>query len=200
MVPELAAAAEATVPLASVDPLTHLLVAARDGDRDALGELVARTQPDVWRFCASVLTRDQADDATQETYLRAWRSASTFRAESSAITWLLAIARRVCWDLARRHRSGDSRLAAAAPVLGPGVTADPGDSVVLEDLVARLSPDRRSAFFLTQVLGLSYQEAAVVCDCPVGTIRSRLARARGDLIDGSRVGGRSDSAGRLRGW
>ncbi|MGH9034928.1 MAG: sigma factor-like helix-turn-helix DNA-binding protein, partial [Acidimicrobiia bacterium] len=49
-------------------------------------------------------------------------------------------------------------------------------------LLAGLDPDRRQAFVLTQVLGLSYGETAAVCDCPVGTIRSRVARARADLI------------------
>ncbi len=166
-----------------VDPLTHLLVAARDGDRDALGELVGRTQPDVWRFCASIVGVDGADDAAQETYLRAWRSARGFREEASAKTWLLAIARRVCWDQAKKRGTQATRLAAAAPILARASVVDHGEHLALEDLVARLQPERRSAFFLTQVLGLSYQEAAEVCDCPVGTIRSRLARARADLID-----------------
>jgi RNA polymerase sigma-70 factor (ECF subfamily) len=48
--------------------------------------------------------------------------------------------------------------------------------------VAALPPERREAFVLTQVVGLSYDEAATVCTCPVGTIRSRVARARSDLI------------------
>lgn len=168
----------------AVDPLTHLLVAARDGDREALGDLVARTQPDVWRFCASIVGADGADDASQETYLRAWRSARGFRAEASARTWILAIARRVCWDQAKKQRTHTARVVAAGPVLAPETVSDPGENVALEDLVARLAPERRSVFYLTQVLGLSYQEAAEVCDCPVGTIRSRLARARGELIGG----------------
>jgi RNA polymerase sigma-70 factor (ECF subfamily) len=54
--------------------------------------------------------------------------------------------------------------------------------VDLDDVLARLDEDRRSAFVLTQVLGLQYDEAAEVLDCPVGTIRSRVARARGDLV------------------
>ena len=49
-------------------------------------------------------------------------------------------------------------------------------------LVAGLEPDRRAAFVLTQMIGCSYAEAAAICDCPVGTIRSRVARAREDLI------------------
>ena len=51
------------------------------------------------------------------------------------------------------------------------------------DLLGRLEPDRREAFVLTQLLGLSYAEAAEVAGCPVGTIRSRVSRARGDLVD-----------------
>lgn len=60
--------------------------------------------------------------------------------------------------------------------------ADPTRAIPVEALLAGLDPDRRQAFVLTQVLGLSYGEAAEVCDCPVGTIRSRVARARADLI------------------
>ena len=54
--------------------------------------------------------------------------------------------------------------------------------IVLDDVLAHLDPDRRSAFVLTQVFGLQYDEAAEVLDCPVGTIRSRVARARVDLV------------------
>ncbi len=78
-----------------MDPLTRLAVAARDGDRVALASFVERSQADVWRFCAHQIGRPHADDATQETFLRAIGSLRTFRAESSARTWLLSIARRV---------------------------------------------------------------------------------------------------------
>ncbi|MDQ6782174.1 MAG: sigma-70 family RNA polymerase sigma factor [Actinomycetota bacterium] len=178
-----------------MDPLTHLLVAARDGDREALGDLVARTQPDVWRFCASIVGVDGADDAAQETYLRAWRSAHGFRAEASARTWLLAIARRVCWDLSTKQRNQTNRVVAAGPILAAAAVADHGEMVVLDDLVARLAPERRAVFYLTQVLGLSYEETAAVCDCPVGTVRSRLARARGDLVGGVEAEGSQANPG-----
>jgi RNA polymerase sigma-70 factor (ECF subfamily) len=58
-----------------------------------------------------------------------------------------------------------------------------GQGVVVTDLLARLDPDRREAFVLTQLLGLPYAEAAQVAGCPIGTIRSRVARARADLVD-----------------
>jgi RNA polymerase sigma-70 factor (ECF subfamily) len=62
------------------------------------------------------------------------------------------------------------------------VVPDAAEDVAVADLLARLDPDRRAAFVLTQMLRMSYQEASVVCGCPVGTIRSRVARARDDLI------------------
>lgn len=162
-----------------MDPVTALLVAARDGDRRALEELVRATQADVWRFCAGLVGPGGADDATQETFVRAWRSAPAFRAESSARTWLLSIARRACADQRRRGSRSDG----VAQDRRSGVTGDGQESVALEDLVARLDPDRRAAFVATQVVGLRYAEAAEVLGCPIGTVRSRVARARGELID-----------------
>jgi RNA polymerase sigma-70 factor, ECF subfamily len=164
-----------------MDELTHLLVRATGGEAEALDEFVIMAQPDVWRFCAALLSADQADDATQETFVRAWRAAPGFRADSTARTWLLSIAKRVCYDAmrqrARADRKHDRLLAAGHRVAMP----DHGESVAMADLIDHLDPDRRSAFVLTQLLGLSYEEAAAVLDCPIGTIRSRVARARGDL-------------------
>ena len=74
---------------------------------------------------------------------------------------------------------GDVDLAALAADDGADRVAE---GVAVSDALARLEPDRREAFALTQVLGLSYAEAAGVLGCPVGTIRSRVARARADLV------------------
>jgi RNA polymerase sigma-70 factor, ECF subfamily len=166
-----------------VDELTRLLLAARDGDRAALGPFVRASQGEVWRFVAHRVGRDDADDVTQDVFVRAWRSVPAFRHDASARTWLLAIARRACVDSLRR-RGRRTRLGArltTEPVLG----ADPDRAEVnaLESVVAGLSADRRDAFVLTQLLGCSYEEAATVCDVAVGTIRSRVARARADLVE-----------------
>lgn len=83
------------------DPLTELARSAQAGDRVALSDLVRATQADVWRVCAHLADRVQADDLTQEVYLRALRALPTFRAESSARTWLLGIARHVAIDSVR---------------------------------------------------------------------------------------------------
>ena len=161
------------------DELTELLLAAQDGDRLALSAWIKRSQAEVWRLCVQLVSREQADDVTQEVYLRACRALPAFRAESSARTWLLAIARRTCADAVRDLRR---RRRLAARFERPAYEPDPARAVSVEALLSDLDPDRRLAFVLTQVLGLSYQETAQICDCPVGTIRSRVARARADLL------------------
>ena len=85
----------------AMDELTRLALAGAAGDRVALDQFVRATQADVWRLCAHLGDRDRADDLTQETYLRAFRSLPSFRAESGARTWLLSIARRVVADALR---------------------------------------------------------------------------------------------------
>jgi RNA polymerase sigma-70 factor (ECF subfamily) len=164
-----------------VDETSRLAVAAGRGDRAALEAFVRRTQGEVWRLCAALSDRGSADDLTQETYLRAIGALPAFRADASARTWLLSIARRTCADEVRRRtrtRALLGRVRAEAPA--PAV-AGPAGRIELDLLVAGLDPGRREAFVLTQVLGLDYAEAAEVCGCPIGTIRSRVARARADL-------------------
>ncbi len=163
-----------------VDDLTRLALAAAKGDRGALHRFVRATQTDVWRLCAHLGDRERADDLTQETYLRALRALPAFRADASARTWLLAITRRTVADALRN--SGRRRRMEGSLRPAPD-QAPPDDGIALREAVDRLDPDRRIAFVLTQMLGLSYAEAAEVCRCPVGTIRSRLARARADLVD-----------------
>ena len=139
----------------------------------------------MWRFVAALVDPGAADDLTQETYLRAFRALPAFEGRSTARTWLFGIARRACADHLRatvRRR----RLAARTAALGarpPRRTQpDPSATVGAAELLARLEPAQREAFVLTQVLGLSYEEAAQSLDVPVGTIRSRVARARMTLV------------------
>ena len=160
-----------------MDELTTLLQAATRGDRAALAAFVRRTQAEVWRFVAHLVDPASADDLTQEVFLRALAAAPRFRGEASARTWLLSIARRTAADEIRR-RQRRRRL----PDRPPRDEVDPAGQLALTDLLTALRPERREAFVLTQVLGLSYAEAAEACQVPVGTIRSRVSRARGDLL------------------
>lgn len=164
-----------------------MALAAGAGDRVALATFIRGTQRDVHRFLAHLSDRDQAEDLTQETYLRALRALPRFAGRASARTWLLSIARRVAADQVRQAVARPRTTAVedweAVVAEHPGQRRSGFDEgVVLRDLVLGLETDRRDAFVLTQVLDLNYAEAAEVCACPVGTIRSRVARAREDLV------------------
>jgi RNA polymerase sigma-70 factor, ECF subfamily len=173
--------------LAVDDAITNLALAAGRGDRAAANSLIRSTQRDVWRFLVYLVGHAEAEDLTQETFVRALVSAHRFTARGNARTWLLAIARRVAADHFRAAATRPKIAAdqdwqeaadlAVAPHL-PGID----DTVAIDLAVRTLSNDRRDAFVLTQVLGLGYAEAAQVCGCPIGTIRSRVARARRDLV------------------
>jgi RNA polymerase sigma-70 factor (ECF subfamily) len=173
------------------DPLAVDARLAAHGDHAAFERLVRATNADVWRMCSHLANRDVADDLTQETYLRAWRGLRGYRGDSSARTWLLAIARRVAADhLRSTYRSVPTAATTppASAASSPDDTAADDTAVVdIEILIAGLDDDRRLAIFLTQHLGLSYAEAAAVCDCPIGTIRSRVARARQELVEALRI-------------
>lgn len=165
--------------------VTELALAAGRGDRPALGELIRLTQPDVWRFVAHLAGADLADDLTQDTYLRAMDALPSFEGRASARSWLLTIARRVVVDNVRRDvaRPQTSRSPAWLVARDDPDACDPAGLVAVHDLLDTLGPDRREAFVLTQLLGFTYEQAAVVCGCRVGTIRSRVARARAGLVE-----------------
>ncbi|PBC70915.1 RNA polymerase sigma-70 factor (ECF subfamily) [Streptomyces sp. TLI_235] len=167
--------------------LTELALAARHGRSEDVEAFVRATQRDVWRFVAHLAGTDAADDLAQETFLRALRSLPGFAGRSSARTWLLSIARRTVID---RYRSAAVRPRCAdvpdweeaVERHRPAVTGGFEDGIALGDLLARVPEQRREAFVLTQVIGMSYGEAAEVAGCPIGTVRSRVARAREQLV------------------
>jgi RNA polymerase sigma-70 factor, ECF subfamily len=171
--------------------ITAWALAAGRGDREALSAFVRATQRDVLRFVSHLADPGHAEDLAQETYLRAVGALPRFEATASARTWLLSIARRVAADAVRAAGRRPRTTAVAdwdavardTVAVRTGAVRRAGDeAVLLAQLVAALDPDRHEAFVLTQVLDLSYAEAAQVCGCPVGTIRSRVARAREDLV------------------
>jgi RNA polymerase sigma-70 factor, ECF subfamily len=182
--------------------ITAWAIAAGRGDRAALTEFVRATQRDVHRFVTHLSSARDADDLAQETYVRALRSLPAFAGRSPARTWLLAIARHTAADAVRtamrrpRTSGVDDWEALAAATGSPGLIRTAGEeAVLLRSLVDALDTDRKEAFVLTQLLDLSYAEAADVCGCPVGTIRSRVARARADLVAALQAAPRSRSAG-----
>jgi RNA polymerase sigma-70 factor, ECF subfamily len=149
----------------------------------------------VWRTVAYLADPASADDLTQETFLRAIGSLPRFTGRSTARTWLLSIARCVVVDQIRYNtrRPRSAHVANLDDALGQGRRGSRIENIVeIRVLLDGLDPERREALVLTQVLGLSYAEAANVCGCPIGTIRSRVARARDELL---RAANDSDCAG-----
>jgi RNA polymerase sigma-70 factor (ECF subfamily) len=165
--------------VSATDPLRLTLEAARAGDDRAVAELVRATESHVRRLCAHLVGSTDAEDLAQDTYLRMLRAMHDFRGEAPVLVWLLAICRRACADHIRRstRRAG---IASRFPKRSRDVLAD--HSVELAMLLEDLPEDQRTAFELTQLLGFPYEEAAVLVGCPVGTIRSRVARARSRLL------------------
>ncbi|CAN3127932.1 sigma-70 family RNA polymerase sigma factor [Mycobacterium sp. smrl_JER01] len=163
------------------DRVTLLAKAAGRGDREALTEFIEATRRDVWRTIAYLSDPGSAEDLTQETYLRAIKSLPRFSGRSTAKTWLLSIARRVVIDQIRYNssRPRPAYVVDLDDVLGGGRIEN---MVEIRILLDALDPERREALVLTQVMGMTYAEAAEVCGCPIGTIRSRVARARDELL------------------
>jgi RNA polymerase sigma-70 factor (ECF subfamily) len=165
--------------------VTELALAAGRGDARALEAFIKATQQDVWRFVTYLSDAGTADDLTQETFLRAIGAIERFSGRSSARTWLLAIARRVVADHIRHAQSRPRTAAGADPdhyLRGDRHARGFEDVVEVTAMIAALTTEQREALLLTQLLGLPYADAAAVCGCPVGTIRSRVARARDALL------------------
>ncbi len=158
---------------------------AQKGDRHAFDELVRRHQGRVYAVCLR-LTRNpsEAEDALQETFISAYRALGRFEAKSQVSTWLYRIATNRSLDVLRR-RSGEVSLDDEDAGWQP---AAPGDGfeqhrqrTQLEQALRRLPEEFRVAAVLCDVAGLTPTEAGEVLDVPVGTMKSRVFRARAQL-------------------
>ena len=161
------------------DPLLRLVEAAVEGDDVALAALVRSTQPAVWRLCSALGSAGEEEDLVQETYLRALKSLPGFRGDAPVQVWFLGIARRVCADHVRRRQRQRRLMSRITQYITESAVHISEPSA---DLLETLDSDRREAFVLTQLMCLTYEEAATIIDCPIGTVRSRVARARNDLL------------------
>jgi len=143
----------------SMNELDELLLAAQEGNRFALDSFTRQTLPAVQSLCRHLGDPDTADDLVQETYARMMRSLPGFRGDGAARSWLLRIARNTCADATRVRRRRRTRDSFAEV---PDVADAPASG--------------------WKVLDLPYQDAADILEVPIGTVRSRVARAREDLL------------------
>ena len=156
-----------------------------DGDERAFEDLVIRYEAQVRRIAFGVL-RDHAlaEDVAQETFLTAYRKADSFRGEGSVRSWLFRIAvRRALDELKKRGRKAEVALSpftdAGRHGVEPHKQLDAGWD--LERALDGLAPEHRAALMLKEVEGLSYQEIAESLGWPMGTVATRIHRARLEL-------------------
>jgi RNA polymerase sigma-70 factor (ECF subfamily) len=147
------------------------------GDEAAFELLVRRHTDAVWRMAITLLADNQAaEEAVQDTFVKAYRGLAGFRGEAAVRTWLLAICHRCCIDHLRLRRARVVSLEQAREVRAREDDADL--RMMLQRAVETLPADEREAFRLVHVLGLSREDAASVAGVPSSTMRSRVARAR----------------------
>lgn len=152
---------------------------AAAGDEAAFELLVRRHQDAAWRYALSILRSEQeAEEAVQEAFVRAFRGIGTFRGESAFRTWLFAICRRVCSErLARPSNVVPIERAAREPETGEREE----ERIVIEQTLREMPEPERAAFALVDLLGFSREEAARAEGVAASTLKSRLYRARDRL-------------------
>jgi RNA polymerase sigma-70 factor, ECF subfamily len=160
------------------------------GDEVAWGQVFTAHRDRIYGFCLRMTrNREEAEDISQEVFLRAVRAIGTFRGEASIKTWLHQIAHNLCLTrlaAAKRDRDKATELAVVGETTSPVSTADTsvagGDlRKALEHAVGELEPVFREALLLREVEDLSYQEIAAVIGASVNTVKTRIYRARAKL-------------------
>ena len=158
-----------------------LVQAAKDGDINAFEIIVRRHEAGVYRVALRMMgSRADAQDVTQETFMRAWRSLARFRSDSAVSTWLYRIVTRRCLDVLASRRSTE--------LLDDDVqtiATDPSESTEQRErlravtrAIAMLPAEQRAALVLREFESLSYQEVAHVLGTSVAAVKGRIHRAR----------------------
>lgn len=162
------------------------------GDQAAWESVVRRYWRRVFHIAYTFTGRhDEAEDLTQDVFLKLFRSLATFDRRANFQTWLISVSRNLCIDhyrRVRRERESVNRdvdpatLSPASPEPGPHAALEQRDRVeLLRAALAELAPTLRSAVLLRDIQELSYQEIAARLRVPEGTVKSRLNRGRADL-------------------
>ncbi len=198
--------AQSPSPAANVDEDMDLIARCIAGDLDAFDVLVERHQNRIFNLCYWTLgNREEAADAAQDAFVRAFRGLKNFRGDSIFSTWLHRIAVNVCIDATQKRRRApllysdigacnadgeigediESRLAQDGSTPSSGEPSEAAlkkeKRAAVREALARLSDHYRVVLVLFDIEGHSYEEIAAALDLPLGTIKSRLNRARAQL-------------------
>ena len=159
---------------------------ARAGDREAFGLLAERHQAAVYRVVRGIVgDAAEAEDVAQEVFLKAFGALGRFRGESGFFTWIYRIAVNEALRAARKRRS-PATLDEGMPVEAPPVPQPDEDGpslALLERLLRKLPEEFRAIVVLRDLEGLPYKDVAEALEIPIGTVMSRLFRARRELRD-----------------
>jgi RNA polymerase sigma-70 factor (ECF subfamily) len=194
-----AAAADGVRPLPQNTQERRLVDRSRRGDLEAFDQLVRLYEKNVYSTAYRLSgSYDDASDIAQEAFVRAWNNLKSFRGDSAFSTWLYRIVTNVFLDdrkrkRARPHRSLEEVMTLEEstvtrqfedPTPGPQDVAE-GDErrKILEMAIKTLPEEQRVMVVLYHTQGLSYEEIAEITKCPMGTVKSRLNRARLALRD-----------------
>ncbi len=176
-----------------------LIASAQRGNLDAFNELVLAYQDRVYNLAYRIMGDPaSASDATQEAFISAFENIKGFRGKypSSFKSWLMRIVSNACYDELRRRKrqpatsiedfeiDEEANPALISETEGPEEVAERGAMVrAIEAGIETLPPEQRVTLVLADVQGFSYEEVAEATDAPLGTVKSRLARARAKLRD-----------------
>jgi RNA polymerase sigma-70 factor (ECF subfamily) len=165
------------------------------GDQAAFDEIVLRHQDRIYGLCRRMLGSPQdAEDAAQDTFLKAYQNLGSFEPRASLSTWLYRIAMNTCIDRSRKPVFGSlfrrspegEELMIEPPSQDPSperlAEAKQQDRALWQGL-GRLSPKLRAAILLKELEGLSYEQIAEVFGISLGTVKSRISRAREELLE-----------------
>lgn len=177
----------------------ELVARSKNGDIDAFEELVSRYERKIYSVTYRLMgNHEDASDFAQEAFLRAFQAMPSFRGEASFLTWISRIATNVCRDeLRKRYRTvtesldekitleeGEVSKQFASPEMGPAELFEQKEfQEKIQELISSLSPEFRLALVLRDIQGYSYEEIAEQLECSLGTIKSRINRARNYLKD-----------------
>jgi RNA polymerase sigma-70 factor (ECF subfamily) len=175
----------------AMDPDRKLVDRTVAGDLAAFETLVERHRDVVYRVAARTVGPAEAEDVSQDAFLRAFHKLRGFRGDAPFRAWLLRITHNVALNQAARRRPEP------VDALNPGVEARDADSERtpadmlegherrerLEAKMQLLAPPHRAVLVLRDIEGLTYEEIAAVTETPLGSVKGRLHRARGEMID-----------------
>ena len=173
----------------------ELIIRFRNGDQSAFEDILLEFQDRIYNLCRRMLgNAHDAEDAAQDVFLKAYQALPRFEPGASLYTWLYRIAINTCIDYKRKpfleslfKRSDEGEeIMIDVPSVAPSPERLAESKQMGQDLqksLGKLSQKLRTAIILKEIEGLSYEEIAEVLDISLGTVKSRIARAREELLE-----------------